>query len=130
MARHLDLTPEQEAKVRELHGEMRSGTEALREKVRNLKDEMRKEWRQEVPDAATILELQKEMHEVKGELAEHRIRFRLDVAAILTPEQREKARARLMEGRGRGKGKGQGGKFRGEKRGFGAGGPGYRDEAF
>jgi len=122
MVRHLDLTPDQEAKVRALHADHKSATKALRERVRALKDEIREAWQQEVPDEAAILALQKEIHEVKGALAEHRVRLRLDVMAILTPDQRERAEAHFRD-RGK-RGKGRGGKFQRDGKKGGPRGPG------
>ena len=87
--------------------------------MKELRQQMQEEWQVDEPDEGAILALHREIHEIRGQLAEYRIQLRLDVMAILTPEQREKARARF-NARGQ-RGKGRGGRFMGRGRGFGRG---------
>jgi len=123
MVKHLNLTADQETKVRALHEEHKNLAEPLREKLKVLHEEMRAAWQVPEPSEVEIIELQRQIHALKGELAELRVQLRIDVMTILTPEQREQMAQFHKMGRGKGMGRGMGrrGGGRGHGPGFGAG---------
>jgi Spy/CpxP family protein refolding chaperone len=89
----LDLTAEQKTRIEAIHEDHRKSTETLRKQARDLKEQMRGLWQATTPDEGAILFLHRQIHKIKGELAEYRIQMRIDVLAILTPEQRAEMRS-------------------------------------
>ena len=89
----LGFTREQETAVRSLLTATRRATQPLRAEIANLKGTLRAAWQVSAPNAGTIKTLWRDIHQAKGELAEYRIRFVLDVVALLTPEQRNQMRS-------------------------------------
>ena len=93
----LELTPDQEATFRSLHADHKTSAAPIREKVKALRSEMRETWQEPELDEGNIMEISREIHRLKAELAELRISLRIDIHKILTPEQRD----RLAQGPGR-----------------------------
>ncbi|MDJ0765115.1 MAG: Spy/CpxP family protein refolding chaperone [Myxococcota bacterium] len=106
----LDLTDAQQAKVTTLHTALIERMDGLRQDLRTLRSEMRALWDSDVPNREAILDKQGELHAIKGQMAELHLGFRLDVYALLTPQQQQRARAMFskMGHRGYGKGRGYG----------------------
>ena len=122
----LDLSPEQRAAVDSIHEEARAEAEPIHKQIRELEKEVRLKWDAASPDEKAIISLHKQVHDLKGDLAELRIGSRIDTLAVLTPEQREKLtslragrKAKRAERRANGKGKRSGKKGRGK--GYGKG---------
>jgi Spy/CpxP family protein refolding chaperone len=105
MAEELGLTEDQKAQIEQIRESSREDAKPLRDKVKDLRKEMLSEWQASVPDEGTLLDLHKEIHDVKGELGELRIQTRLDVINLLTPEQREKMKANMKNRKRDGKGR-------------------------
>jgi protein CpxP len=89
----LDLTAEQKTRIEAIREDHRKSTETLKKQVRDLKEQMRGLWQATTPDEGAILSLHRQIHKIKGELAEYRIQMRIDMLAILTPEQRAEMRS-------------------------------------
>lgn len=98
LAQHLNLTPEQRQQIRELRQEMRQELEATHARIREVRQQIRQEWTSGQPDEATLLALHRELSTLQQVVGERRIRMRLAVHAILTPEQRQQM-AELVERR-------------------------------
>ena len=117
LCENLDLTAEQQAKVENLRKEAKSETTALRQKLDELRKEMHWLWNAENPNEDAIMTKIEEMNAVKLELKKISAELRLDINALLTPEQKAKAvelreqrreRRTDMKGkRGRGQNKGE-----------------------
>lgn len=93
MAKHLDLTEDQQARIKALHEAAKPEREALEAALDTLREEMHALWQAETPDEGAILAKQAEMDPLRQQLRAQHVRLRLAVHALLTPEQREKARA-------------------------------------
>ena len=116
LCENLDLTAEQQAKVENLREEAKSETTALSQKLDELRKEMHWLWNAENPNEDAIMTKIEEMSAVKLELKKISAELRLDINALLTPEQKVKAvelreqrreRRTDMKGkRGRGQNKG------------------------
>ena len=91
LCENLDLTAEQQAKVKSLREETRNETEALHQRLDELRDEMHWLWSSENPNEDAIMTKVEEMGAVKLELDKIRAELRLDINALLTPEQKAKA---------------------------------------
>jgi protein CpxP len=116
------LTEAQEAEMAALREEMQEQTKGLHEQTRELHKQMHDLWQVDSPDGAAIKALQKKIHNLHGQMENISIDFRLEMLAILTPEQRAELRAQMAERaekRGSKKGFGKG---NGQGRGPGSGG--------
>ncbi len=127
MLGQLDLSPEQQEAVEKIQQEKSAESEPLRQKIRDIKKQMRAEWTAESPDEKKIIALHEQKHALKGQLAELRIESRIDTLAVLTPEQSEKLAALKAERRSkraerRANGNSKGKRF--GKKGRGPGGKG------
>ena len=96
--KQLDISADQKVKIDALKANTKSTTEPLRDKLRTLKQQMRAAWQVDAPNKGNILSLHRKIHKIKGEIGKYRIQLRLDVFAILTPEQRAKTNS-LRENR-------------------------------
>ena len=84
----LSLTAEQRLAVEKLEQDMKAESEPLFKKTMELKKQIKNQWKAEKPDEAKIIALHNKMFELKKQLAELRVEFRVDVIELLTPEQR------------------------------------------
>jgi len=111
----LDLDDEQQEAVKQIRDSHKDAVEPYREKMQSQKEELRALWSVENPDRETILALEDEMLDTRGQMRVARTDLKLAVLELLTPEQRaemveivesaesDKAhRGRRGEGRGRG----------------------------
>jgi protein CpxP len=108
----LDLSAEQQAKVKNLREETKSETKVLHQKLRELGKEIHWLWNAENPNEDAIMAKIEEMSAVKLELEKISAELRLDINSLLTPEQKAKAvelreqrkerRKEMKEKRGRG----------------------------
>ena len=122
----LDLSAEQQTAIETIQKEARAEAEPLRQQGRNLMKQVREAWNNGSPDEKAIIALHRQVHALKGQLAELRIEARIDTLAVLTAEQKEKLaslkaerKAKWAERKANGKGKRSGKKGRGK--GFGKG---------
>ncbi len=120
----LNLTAEQKAKLAELRLAHRQDIKPLRDQMISKRGDLRLLWLQPAPDKEKILALQKEIRGIREQLADKATAFRVDLFNLLTPEQKEKAKA-LFPRPGFGPGPGKGGRdMRGPGPGMrGPGGP-------
>ena len=114
----LDLSAEQQAKVKNLREETKSETKVLHQKLRELRKEIHWLWNAENPNEDAIMAKIEEMSAVKLELKKISAELRLDINALLTPEQKAKAvelREQRKERRGEMKGKRGRGQNKGDR---------------
>lgn len=85
---NLNLTTEQQEKLRTLGDVHQKQLAPLRIELFKKRTELKLLWMQSDLDANKIKAKQKEIHELRGKLQEKHTDFRLDLFNILTPEQR------------------------------------------
>ncbi len=114
----LDLTDAQKAEMEKLHTEMKEDVEPLRERMKELKQQMHQLWENDPVDEEALITLEREMATMKLQMSELRIQMKVDMMDILTPEQRAKFQELKKEFKGkhgkRGKGKGCSGECGGD----------------
>ena len=86
----LALTPEQLERVRILDESYQRHIAPLRSQFFEKRTELRLLWREIKPDSAKIKALEKEIHDLMGQLREKSTDYRLAFRDMLTPEQAEK----------------------------------------
>jgi Spy/CpxP family protein refolding chaperone len=115
----LDLSNEQRTAIEKSRLAMQQDLVDVKAQLREKKDQLRELWLQDNPSEKSILAKHKEMEPLQTKIRERKIKHRLEVHKILTPEQRTKLRELAKErGKGRGMGRGMGPGGRG-----GMGGP-------
>ena len=111
MMEKLNLSDAQKNEIEGIRLDMKTEMEPLRLKLKDFRSQMHELWSADVPDESAILAVQKKMHAVRGKLGELRIQMKLDMMAVLTPEQ--KSEFRELRGQSKGKrgrhGRGRGG---------------------
>ena len=119
MAQRLDLSAEQTEAIAEIREKGRSKNLEMRKELRLLRHEKSGEMLKDDPATKTVLGLTTKIGELRTEMQVNRMRDRLEVRKVLTPQQRDKMLL-LDEGRGgRGGRQKSGAGHRGE---FGKGG--------
>ena len=117
MAAHLELTEDQQASIKALKEKAGSEGMQVKKELARLKNQIEGEMLKDVPSEKTVLSLNEKMGALKTELKANRLKTRLAVRELLTPEQRDKMltiRGNGREGRskghrgGRGFGRGMG----------------------
>ena len=109
MKEALGLTDEQVVKVKDIHTEARKAGIKMRAGIRVARIEMRQLMRVEKVDRASLNRKIKEISALREKMMRHRVDTRLKVHAVMTAEQRKKARAMTPPGhRGRGEHPGSG----------------------
>ncbi len=83
----LNLTPEQNQKLKEMREGLRKETIPLRNEMMSKRFELRALWMQANPDEGKILAKQKEIHALRSDLQEKITRGRLEMRKVLTPDQ-------------------------------------------
>jgi len=122
-----DLDEATSAKIDKLRDEHRKEVIALRAKMETARVDFRSMMKKETPDESALLARQKEISGIRGEIEAAKLKHRLAVGKLLTPEQRKvlaERRGRRFEGRhafGKRSGDGRRGPGRHERgpRGFG-----------
>ena len=114
----LNLTTEQSEKIRALRESLLKEVTPIRAQLLSKRAELRLLWLQTKLDPDKIRAIQREARDLRGQMQEKRIDFRLFFRNILTPDQTSKL---LAQGIGRGKGHRWGDKY--SRRGL-SGGPG------
>lgn len=89
----LNLDGEQKAKLEALRLAHLKDIKPLRDQLFSKGGDLRLLWLQPVPDKANILAAQKELRNIRDQIADKATAHRVDAFNILTPEQKEKARA-------------------------------------
>jgi Spy/CpxP family protein refolding chaperone len=111
----LNLTPEQEAKLKEFQQVRQKDGQAFTEQIKKVRTEMQALRQDDKADPAKFNALVDQMFKLQSDRAKAQFKGRLDMQKIFTPEQLKKmkdARAPLMEG-------GPRGQFMGGHRGMG-----------
>jgi Spy/CpxP family protein refolding chaperone len=103
----LNLTADQEAKIKSLRESQLKETKPLQDKMFSKRGELRLLWLQQNPDKEKITAVQKEIRSLRDQLQDKQTNHRLAVLKVLTPEQQTKVQA-FGAGRGFGHGKGFG----------------------
>lgn len=128
MAEKLGLDAKQKVTLKTLHEQHRDEADSLRDQMKAAQEKVKAAWLDKNADAAKIRAAHREVHALKGQLAEQRVEFGLAVKKVLTPEQFETFAERFLDGPGFGRhgkfGKGgKRGKYGGEGWGGQRGGP-------
>ena len=89
----LNLTKEQQAQVTALHLSYLKDTKPLREQMFSKRGDLRLLWLESKPDENKILGLRKEIRKIRDEIADKSVTLRISTFNVLTPEQKEKAKA-------------------------------------
>lgn len=123
----IELTAQQQAAADKIAERSRKAAEPVLKEVQGLRTQMHEEWKAKKPNKQKLLSLNRQVRSLKGKLSERRISDRIEMIALLTPEQRQEMIERMPEkphrdGRGRQDGRGRG-KGRGFRDGRGPGGP-------
>jgi len=118
----LNLTADQEAKIKSLREAQLKDTQPLQDKMFSKRGELKLLWLQQNPDQGKIVAVQKEIRSLRDQLQDKQTNHRLAVLKVLTPEQQTKVQA-YGAGGGFGHGKGFG---PGSGGGCGGYGPGPR----
>jgi Spy/CpxP family protein refolding chaperone len=100
----LDLTPEQQAKFKELRRKLEDETAQLKGTLLTKRLELRSLWRNPKADPKAILDKEKELRDVQNQMRDKIIQNKLEARKFLTPEQISEM------GPGRGMGHGSGGR--------------------
>ena len=77
------LTEEQRTQLTDLRNKHRDGTQSLHQNVRQKRLELRSELAKQAPDAEKAQQLQKELSDVRAQLAQERIKFVLEAKKII-----------------------------------------------
>lgn len=106
---NLNLTQEQTDKIQKLRESYLKEITPLQNRLFTRRAEMRILWEEANPDRGKLLEKQKEVNDIQRQIEEKATMHRLELQAVLTPEQR----ARMIECGPGGWDRGPGGKMRG-----------------
>lgn len=130
------LTDDQLQKMSALNNKFKDSIGAQKTQLGSLSRQLKDVFAQAQVDRAKAVDLQTKINALKAEISIAKLNFKIDKLAILTPEQREKIRHRMLVSqamgggmKGRGGHCGGGGHFRGRMGGHhfrGHGGPGMR----
>jgi Spy/CpxP family protein refolding chaperone len=122
----LGISPEQRQQIDQLRQAAWKQSEPLRAQMDAKQAELRQLWQTDRPDKAAIVSKQGELDALRAQQQSISVDFRLQVHALLTPEQRTKWAEQAGPGLGGGFGRGHGRGFM-HGPGFGRGqGPGPR----
>jgi len=83
----LDLTPEQQAKFKELRRKLEDETAQLKGALLTKRLELRSLWRNPKADPKAILDKEKELRDVQNQMRDKIIQNKLEARKFLTPEQ-------------------------------------------
>lgn len=83
-----DITPEQETSIRELHLKLMGAIVPMQAHARELQAHLESLSVAEVPDMKAINTTIDQISQTRADIAKLRMKFRMDVRALLTPEQR------------------------------------------
>ena len=100
----LNLTSEQQTKMKEMRQQHYNEVAPLRDKMFNLRQELRTLWSDPKADAGIIQEKTKAMNDLRNQMQEKMVAFRLEARNLLTPDQIQAMGAGCGQGRGRGPG--------------------------
>ena len=111
-----NLTSEQQTKLQELRQKHHNEAAPFRDKMFSLRQEIRTLWSDPKADPKVIQSKTKEMSDLRDQMQDKMVQFRLDARNLLTPNQIQALGAGCGQGCGSGSGAGSG---RGHGRGRG-----------
>lgn len=97
MMKHLNLTEEQQTKIKGIVEASKKKNEPIRAEIKILRAKMKDEWQKANPNEGAIISLHRKIHELNGIEAETRIAVKIDVMAVLTQEQRDQMIQKMSE---------------------------------
>lgn len=100
MANELQLDPQTKQQIRSVFQNSRAEAKAIRGQLKQARRSMRVLMRQEPVREALVMAKADEMHQLKGKLKKIRLKTKLQVRQLLTPEQRQKMRQLRKKHRG------------------------------
>ena len=103
-----NLTSEQQTKIQELRQQHHNEVAPLRDKMVSLRQELRTLWSDPQADPKVIQAKTKEMNELRDQMQDKMVEFRLETRNLLTPDQIQAIGAGCGEGPGLGRGHGRG----------------------
>ncbi len=86
----LNLSPDQTERIDALRAAHRRDIRPLQEQLMGKSRRLRELWLARSPDQQQIMALQREVHDLRGQLLEKLAVYRLEVLRLLTPEQQAK----------------------------------------
>ncbi len=98
----LNLSAEQTEKIREMREAQWKDIRPLQEKMFSKRGELRSLWLQKNPDENRITAVHKEIRDLRDQMQDKMLSYRLAIFKLLTPEQKDKIQA--FRGRGFGPG--------------------------
>ena len=114
LAKRLDLTDDQVAKIEAITEASRKDGLEIRRQLQQLRNELKGEMLKDQPSEKAVLQLNKKMGDLKTEMKANRLSTRLKVREQLTPEQVDKMLVMGAKGR---KGGHRGSEMRGHRGG-------------
>ncbi|MCP4195886.1 MAG: Spy/CpxP family protein refolding chaperone [Proteobacteria bacterium] len=111
MLSKFNLSAEQQAEVDALRDKMHKDNKPVDDKLDTLRAEMQKLWLADKPSEESILKQQAKMTPLREKLRNRRVRFKIDVLSLLSPEQKLLFKEHVKSKKGKeGKGKGKRGR--------------------
>ena len=95
----LNLTAEQKTKMETLRNAFLRDIKPLQDQMFSKRGDLRLLWLQTTPDKEKILAVQRDIRAIRDQIQDKAVAHRVDVYNILTPEQKEKAKAFFREHR-------------------------------
>jgi Spy/CpxP family protein refolding chaperone len=81
------LTPEQRSQLQEMRRKFHDETSQLRESIFSKRQELRSLWSDPNADPKVIINKEKEMRELRDQMQDKMVQFKLEARKVLTPEQ-------------------------------------------
>ncbi|MDY0040428.1 MAG: Spy/CpxP family protein refolding chaperone [Desulforhabdus sp.] len=113
-AAELGLTEEQKTQMQAKRDAFKTSIAPLRDELISKKQEMKQLWAVADPDEAAIMVKFREINELRTQIKEKAIQYKLERRELLTPEQKVKAAALVASSQGwKSHGSGKGGHHKG-----------------
>jgi Spy/CpxP family protein refolding chaperone len=90
IAKNLELTPDQQAKLKDLRADMGKQNKISRDKIKTLREKEKEELLIPNPSQQALYGYAKEINDLQGTMAEKRLEHLLKVKEVLTPDQFKK----------------------------------------
>ena len=108
IAKQLNLTADQETRLKQIRQDYLTATASTRQRLRSLMAQMPALWAQNPPDAGAVKSLLDQMDPLRTELRDAGIDYAVRAFAVLTPDQQTKVRNWMKSHRMMGMGMGCG----------------------
>ena len=103
-----NLTSEQQTKIQEVRQQHHNEVAPLRDKMVSLREELRTLWSDPKADPKVIQAKTKEMNNLRDQMQDKMVEFRLETRNLLTPDQIQAMGAGCEQCPGHGRGQGRG----------------------